>query len=115
MTSYKHEIDHIKTYTTKITQAIPETMRAFYALSRSASMPGALDTKTKELIALAIGVTAHRKGCIAFHTQAALQAGASPAEIMEALSVAIAMGGGPALMYASYAVEAMEELQNRTE
>jgi alkylhydroperoxidase/carboxymuconolactone decarboxylase family protein YurZ len=50
MTAYKHEIDHIKTYTTKITQAIPETMRAFYALSRSASMPGALDTKTKELI-----------------------------------------------------------------
>jgi AhpD family alkylhydroperoxidase len=66
-------------------------------------------------IALAIGVTAHCKGCIAFHTQAALQADASPAEIMEALGVAIAMGGGPALMYASYAVEAMEELQNRTE
>ena len=115
MTAYKHEIDHIKTYTAKIMQAIPETMRAFYALSQSSSTPGALDTKTKELIALAIGVTAHCKGCIAFHTRGALQAGASPAEIMEALSVAIAMGGGPALMYASYAVEAMEELQNRTE
>ncbi len=115
MTSYQQTIDHIKTYTAKITQAIPETMRAFYALSRASSTAGALDTKTKELMALAIGVTSHCQGCIAFHTRAALQAGASPAEIMEALSVAIAMGGGPALMYASYAVAAMEEFQNLTE
>ncbi len=115
MTSYQQEIDHIKTYTAKINQAIPETMRAFYALSRSSSTPGALDTKTKELMALAIGVTSHCKGCIAFHTRAALQAGASSGEIMETLSVAIAMGGGPALMYASYAVEAMEEFQQQVE
>ncbi|WP_448380589.1 carboxymuconolactone decarboxylase family protein [Gloeomargarita sp.] len=115
MTCYQQTIDQIKTYTAKITQAIPETMRAFYALSRASSTAGALDTKTKELIALAIGVTSHCQGCIAFHTRAALQAGANPAEIMEALSVAIAMGGGPALMYASDAVAAMEEFQNRRE
>ncbi len=115
MTSYQQEIEHIKTYTAKINQAIPETMRAFYALSRSSSTPGALDTKTKELMALAIGVTSHCKGCIAFHTRAALQAGASAGEIMETLSVAIAMGGGPALMYASYSVEAMEEFQQQVE
>ena len=113
MTSYQQKIDHIKTYTSKIAQAIPETMRAFYALSRSSSTAGALDPKTKELMALAIGVTSHCQGCIAFHTRAALHAGASSEEIMETLSVAIAMGGGPALMYASYAVEAMEEFQNQ--
>jgi AhpD family alkylhydroperoxidase len=114
MTSYNQEIEHIKTYTAKIAQAIPETMRAFYALSRSSSTPGALDTKTKELMALAIGVASHCDGCIAFHTRGALQAGATSAEIMETLSVAIAMGGGPSLMYASHVVEAMEEFQNST-
>jgi len=115
MTSYNQEIDHIKSYTAKIAQAIPETMRAFYALSRASSTDGALDPKIKELMALAIGVTTHCDGCIAFHTRAALHAGANSAEIMETLSVAIAMGGGPALMYASHVVEAMEEFQNNAQ
>jgi hypothetical protein len=46
MTSYNQEIDRIKSSTAKIAQAIPETMRAFYALSCASSTDGALDPKS---------------------------------------------------------------------
>ena len=84
-------------------------MKGFYALSRASSAPGALDTKTKELLALAIGVATHCDGCIAFHTQAALTAGATRAEILETLGVTVMMGGGPSLMYATHVMEALEQ------
>lgn len=89
----------------------PEAMRAFTALHRATTSPGALDTKTKELIALAIGVAARCDGCLAFHTHDALQAGATEAEIMETLGVAILMGGGPSVMYATHVVKAMQQFQ----
>jgi AhpD family alkylhydroperoxidase len=107
--TYGEQIRHIKGYTAKMREAMPDVMAGFYALSKASSTPGALDTKTKELLALAIGVATHCDGCIAFHTQAALRAGASKEEILETLSVTVAMGGGPSLMYATHVVEAMEE------
>lgn len=110
--SYREQIEQIRGYTSKISKALPEVMKSFYALSRSSSTPGALDPKIKELIALAIGVATHCDGCIAFHTKAALKAGASPEEILEMLGVTIAMGGGPSLMYATHVVEAMEEFES---
>jgi AhpD family alkylhydroperoxidase len=88
-----------------------ETMQAFTALHRAATRPGALDAKTKELIALAIGVAVRCDGCIAFHTHDALRAGATEAEILEALGVAVLMGGGPSVMYATHVIEAMQEFQ----
>ena len=64
-----------------------ETMQALAALYRAAKWPGALDAKTKELIALTIGVAARCDGCLTFHTHDALRAGATEteAEIMEML------------------------------
>jgi AhpD family alkylhydroperoxidase len=88
-----------------------ETMQAFTTLHRTAMRPGALNAKTKELIALAIGVAARCDGCIAFHTHDALRAGATEAEIMETLGVAVLMGGGPSVMYATHVIEAMQEFQ----
>jgi len=87
------------------------TMQAFTALHRAATQPGALDAKTKELIALAIGVATRCDGCVAFHTHDALRAGATEAEIMETLGVAVLMGGGPSVMYATHVIEAMQEFQ----
>jgi AhpD family alkylhydroperoxidase len=86
-------------------------MQAFTALHRATTSPGALDAKTKELIALAVGVAVHCDGCIAFHTHDALKAGATEAEIMETLGVAVLMGGGPALMYATHVLEAVQQFQ----
>lgn len=109
--SYLDQIRHIKGYTSKLSAALPDVMKAFYALSKSSSTPGALDPKTKELIALAIGVATHCDGCIAFHTHTALKAGASKEEIMETLGVTILMGGGPSLMYTTHVLEAVEQFE----
>ena len=88
----------------------PETMKAFSAMAISASAGGALDAKTKELMALAIGVATRCDDCIAFHVRGALQQGASREEIMETLAMSIYMGAGPSVMYASHAIDAWEDL-----
>ncbi|MCA1903465.1 MAG: carboxymuconolactone decarboxylase family protein [Cyanobacteria bacterium KgW148] len=109
--SYQERTQNIRQHTSKIHQALPELMKSFYGLSKTSSTTGALDTKTKELIALAIAVAVRCDDCIAFHTQSALKEGATRAEIMEMLGVTIFMGGGPSLMYAAHVIEAMEEFQ----
>ncbi len=88
---------------------IPETMIGFNDLHKASIKEGALPTKTKELIALGIAITVRCDGCIAFHVHDALLAGASSEEIMETISVAILMGGGPAVVYGCQAMEALEQ------
>lgn len=87
----------------------PEVMKNFSAMAAAATDSGALDTKTKELLAIAISVAIRCDGCIAFHTKAALQNGATRDEIMETMGLAIYMGAGPSLMYAAQAVEAFDQ------
>ncbi len=84
----------------------PEVMKAFSSLAQAALTQGALDPKTKEMIALAIGVAVHCDDCIAFHVKAAVDHGASREEILETLGMAIYMGAGPSAMYASHALGA---------
>jgi len=92
---------------------IPETMRGFSSLARSAGKDGALDQKTKELIALSLGVAAHCQGCIGFHSKALTKLGATRQEVAEALGMSIYMGGGPALMYAAEALQAFDEFSSK--
>ena len=79
----------------------------------AATRDGALDKKTKELIALALGVAAHCDGCIGFHTEALVKLGATREEIEETLGMAVYMGGGPSLMYAADAIGAYEQFQQQ--
>jgi AhpD family alkylhydroperoxidase len=90
-------------------QALPDVMKAFTSIAQGALVPQALDTKTKELIALAIAVALRCDDCIAFHVKAALQHGATRDEVTEALGMAIYMGAGPSVMYASHALDAFEQ------
>ena len=93
----------------KLRKDIPDTLQGFSALAQAASRDGALDKKTKELIALALGVVAHCDGCIGFHIEALVRLRASRQEIEEALGMAVYMGGGPSLMYAADAIVAYEQ------
>lgn len=88
---------------------IPDVMKGFNDMAKAATRDGALDKKTKELIALALGVAVRCDACIGFHTKALVQLGASKAEVEEALGMAVYMGGGPSLMYSANAVAAFEE------
>ena len=97
----------------KLRKDIPDTMQAFSALSQAATRDGVLNKKTKELIALALGVAAHCDGCIGFHAETLVKLGATRQEIEEALGMAVYMGGGPSLMYAADAISAFEEFQQQ--
>ena len=90
-----------------------DTMKGFGALGRAAMTAGALDARTKELIALAIGVAQRCDGCIGFHTKALVQMGCSEAELQEVLGVAVYMGGGPSLMYAANALAAFQQFSQQ--
>ena len=88
---------------------IPEVYRGFAELSGAALTAGALERKTKELIALAIGIVAGCDGCIASHAQAAARAGATKEEAAEAIGVTFLMHGGPATIYGARAYDAFCE------
>jgi AhpD family alkylhydroperoxidase len=86
-----------------------DVMKSFGDLGRFAMADGALDAKTKELIALALGVAARCDPCIGYHMQALVKLGVSRQELDETLGVAVYMGGGPSLMYAANAIAAFDE------
>ena len=86
--------------------AIPEVYKGFGELSKAAFAEGELDRKTKELIALAIGVVEGCDGCIASHAQAAARAGATKQEAAEAIGVTFLMHGGPATIHGARAYDA---------
>lgn len=88
-------------------------MSAFNDMARAATADGALDKKTKELIALALGVAARCDGCIGFHAQALVKLGATKAELEETLAMAVYMGGGPSLMYSANALAAFDQFASR--
>ena len=111
MENYPKHLKEIKSVMGQMGKEIPEIMQAFSGLHKATVNDGVLDTKTKELIALAIAVNVRCDGCIAFHVHDAIEAGANREEIMETLGVAILMGGGPAMMYAVEAIEALEQFE----
>jgi len=106
---YKDITSNISSSLAKLRKSIPDVMSGFSALAQGATQEGALDKKTKELIALALGVAARCDGCIGFHTQALHKLGATQEEVVEMLGMAIYMGGGPSLMYAADALAAFEQ------
>ncbi len=98
-----------QTHFVKMRRDIPDTRNAFVDLLQSVHKDGALTAKVKELICIAISVHTHCEGCIVYHTKNALEVGATRAEIMEACSCAIVMGGGPATAYISLVMQSIEE------
>lgn len=101
--------EHLKKLSGKLTRDLRGPMSAFAQLNGTTTAPGALDAKTKQLIALGIGITARCEGCIAYHVHDALLAGATREEIIETMGVSIMMGGGTAWVYACEALEALDQ------
>lgn len=92
--------------------AQPDVMKGFSQMAQAALKTEALDTKTKELIALAISVAVRCDACITYHAKAAVKQGASDQEIAETMGMAIYMGAGPSVMYAAQALEAAAQWRN---
>jgi len=110
--------DDVQTRLTQIRQRLGDfgklqgpVMQGFHGAHQSMGKDSALSSKIKELIALAIAVHTGCDDCIAMHVHSAIEAGASREEVGDALGVATVMGGGPALMRSTDALEVFEALQ----
>lgn len=85
----------------------PDVVKGYQTLAKAGEKTGKLDAKTRELISLAVAVTTRCDGCITFHTDAALKAGATEEEIVEALGVAIDLNAGAALVFSARVLDAV--------
>ncbi|AWN30514.1 MULTISPECIES: carboxymuconolactone decarboxylase family protein [unclassified Streptomyces] len=109
-TSYGKDVrDTLQRPTRELRHAIPDVYQGYKGLNDAVLRAGALDSKTKELIALAIAVSKQCDGCIAAHAHAAVLKGATPQEAAEALGVTFLMNGGPGTIYAARAFAAFNE------
>ena len=103
---YVHDID---AGLADVFKAAPGPMRAYHQLFEDATKAGALDTKVKELMAVAISISIRCEGCIAYHTRAAHKKGATREEMLETIVVAVEMGGGPSTVYGADALAAYDQ------
>ncbi|MCC7305574.1 MAG: carboxymuconolactone decarboxylase family protein [Alphaproteobacteria bacterium] len=106
---YKSITRDISEYMGELRKIVPDAMQGFSALAKGATQDGGLDKKTKEFIALAIGVSQHCDGCIGFHARALKELGATREEVAEVMAMNVYMGGGPSLMYAADALRAFDQ------
>ncbi|MBD3169109.1 MAG: carboxymuconolactone decarboxylase family protein [candidate division Zixibacteria bacterium] len=113
MSNFPEHYDNLLELMQKLGKGIPDVMSGFSELHKAVSKDGALDKKTKELIALSIAITVRCNGCIAYHIHDALKAGANREEIMETVGTAILMGGGPSVVYGTEALEALEQFEEQ--
>jgi AhpD family alkylhydroperoxidase len=91
----------------------PEIHDAFQAFSKQVFAEGALPVKTKQLLAVAVAHVTQCPYCIRGHTKAAVHAGASEEEIMEAIWVASEMRAGGAYAHSTLALATINEAKHR--
>jgi AhpD family alkylhydroperoxidase len=91
----------------------PDTIKGYQTLSAAGQKTNLLGPKIRELISLAVAVTARCDGCITVHAEAAARHGASGEEIAEALAVATAVNAGAALVYSARVLDAYEQMTPR--
>ncbi|WP_198018880.1 carboxymuconolactone decarboxylase family protein [Asinibacterium sp. OR53] len=93
---------------TQIGRINHEIIKGYRGLSEAGNATNLLGAKVRELIALAVAVTRECDGCITVHTDAAIKQGATKEEIVEALSVAITVNAGAALVFSTRVLDAFD-------
>ncbi len=107
----KVKLSEIEELLNRLGKQHPKEISAFSRFLRETLDNKALTTREKELIALALGISAGCEWCIYLHTQKALAAGATKDELIEAGLVAVLMAGGPALMHLIPLMKAIEAFE----
>ncbi len=105
----KAVLDDLRPLHRELRHAIPDVYKGFGEFHHAAFAAGAMDVKTKELIAFAIAIADRCDGCIASHAEGAAKAGATRQEAAEAIGVAMLMSGGPGTIYGPRAFAAFCE------
>lgn len=102
--------DRVIKYRDEIRKEIPAILDAHAAFRDEVYKDGALSHKVKRLIALGIALRCECEGCIVAHTKNAVMEGATKAELMEAVAIAIIMSGTPAMAESWRVVKTLEEM-----
>ncbi|MDD9731697.1 MULTISPECIES: carboxymuconolactone decarboxylase family protein [Mameliella] len=108
--NYRAESAEIDKRVGALFKAAPAPMKPYSQLVSAVSGDAALSSKVKELMAFSISIAIRCEDCIVFHLRAALKHGATRDEVIEAISVAIEMGGGPSVVYGGRALAALDAL-----
>lgn len=108
-TNYIDTHNYLEQRLAQLGREIPGPMTGFARLHRKAMDDGALRSAEKQMMALAISIVVGCDGCIAYHVHDAVETGATRAELLETVGVAILMGGGPGSIYAAHALDAIEQ------
>ena len=96
-----------------LSREIPQTVAGFAMMGKAAKTPGALDEKTKEIMALGIAIATRCDSCIGFHILSLIRLGITREELCEALAMATYMGGGPSYAYSAKALKAFDVFSAR--
>ena len=107
----KEFFEKFKNDVTKMKEQAPDTVNGFMGMFGKIMKDGALSLREKELVALGIGVAQRCMPCIRLHVQKCLDAEATKEQILEAASVAVMMGGGPAYTHIPVVIDTLEELK----
>ena len=91
-----------------LSKEIPDTVKGFNQMGAAAKANGALDEKTKEIMALGIAIATRCDSCIGFHVRSLIRLGITREELCEALAMAVYMGGGPSYAYSAKALRAFD-------
>jgi AhpD family alkylhydroperoxidase len=104
--NWKEYRDQIAGAVREIGTANPDLVKAYAAFHHANSNSKHLDAKTRELIALGVAVTLRCDGCINAHSEAAIKAGASKEEVIDALGVAVMVNAGATMVYSAHTIDA---------
>lgn len=88
-----------------------QVMDLFMQIHDNVLRDNVLSFKTKELVAIGISIAIRCTCCLDHHVNLAIKAGASREEVIEAIEVAVLIGGGPSTHYGALALEAYDELK----
>ena len=110
MIDAKEKLNAAKGRLGALAKETPDLFEGFIKISKTATRDGQFTAAQKELVATAVAVTQGCDDCILYHVDAAKRLGADEAILIEALEVAVVMGGGPAVMYAGKALDAFRNL-----
>jgi len=112
MKTNQEKLSEIKELIGKLQNDVPNQIEAFNKFMMATEQSTLIESKYRELINVALAISAQCEWCIALHVKGALGAGATKEEILEAAMQAVLMHGGPALMYMIPVENAIEEFTN---
>ncbi len=109
MAHMKDKLNDVVALTKRLQEDYPNETSGFLNFLQRAEGGKALDIKQKELINVGLAVAAQCEWCIAFHVEEAVKVGANRDEIVEAGFMAVIMHGGPAYMYMTPLMQAVDD------